>query len=300
MNNLDLWPLVWDALDALTAHYGPAIDDAAAELGIPRGEWYGWLMAARIFEPEPISAARLHVRAAYTAPAKLEAALAKGAALGLLESQRPGEYSLTDAGRAGVQCLIDTARAAMSKLQPLPQAELLRLAGLLDRLVEACLGAPEPPGKWCLRIERHYDPGPNAPVMHRLDQYLSDLLAYRDDAHLAAWQRRDVNGHAWEAFSLVFRSPALTLDEVSEKLARRGYSEGDYALALRQLVDLGWIEEDKGGYWTTPEGDAVREEVETLTNRYFFAPWDCLDEAEAGDLRDLLIRLTAALLPQPA
>jgi DNA-binding MarR family transcriptional regulator len=183
----------------------------------------------------------------------------------------------------------------MSELRPLPEADLLRLAGLLDRVVEASLAAPEPPGKWCLTIERHYDPGTDAPVMHRLDQYLSDLLAYRDDAHLAAWQRHAISGQAWEAFSVIWRSPAMTLDELSEKLARRGYTEEDYEQALRQLEALGWIEEDKGGYWTTPEGDAVRDEVEALTGRYFYTPWVCLDESETAALRELLIRLREAL-----
>jgi hypothetical protein len=297
MKDLDLWPHVWDTLDALTAHYGPAIDNAAAELGIPHGEWYGWLMAARIFEPEPISAARLNVRSAYTAPSKLAAALEKGAALGLLEERGPGEYGLTQAGRAGVQRLIDTAREVMSGLRPLPEDDLLRLAGLLQRIVEASLIAPEPPGKWCLSIERHYDPGASAPVMHRLDQYLSDLLAYRDDSHLAAWQRHDVSGQAWEAFSVIWRSPAMTLDELSEKLARRGYTEADYELAVGQIEALGWIEADKGGYWTTEQGDAVRDEVEALTDRYFYAPWDCLDESEIAALRELLVRLRDALMP---
>ena len=188
----------------------------------------------------------------------------------------------------------------MSKLQPLPEADLLRLADLLNRLVEASLAAPEPPGRWCLRIERHYDPGTDAPVMHRLDQYLSDLLAYRDDSHLAAWQRHEVSGQAWEAFSLIHRTPALTLDELSEKLARRGYGEDDYALALQQLVKRGWIEEDRGGYWSIPEGDALQEEVEVLTNRYFYAPWGCLDEGEITALRELLAQFREALLPVAA
>jgi hypothetical protein len=296
MKELDLWPRIWDALDALTAHYGPAIDDAASDLGIPHGEWYGWLMAAHVFEPEPISASRLHVRSAYTAPRKLEAALEKGATLGLLKPCAPGEYQLTPTGRAGVQRLIDTARGVMGQLQPLPDEDLLRLAGLLQRLVEASLAAPEPPGKWCLRIERHYDPGVAAPVMHRLDQHLSDLLAYRDDSHLAAWQRHDISGQAWEAFSLVWRSPALSVTEVSEKLARRGYTEADYASALEQLAERGWIEEDTNGYWTTAAGDAIREEVEALTNQYFYRPWGRLDAGEILELTSLVDQFTKALL----
>jgi hypothetical protein len=296
MKDLDLWPLVWGALDALTAHYGPAIDNAAAELGIPVGEWYGWLMAARIFEPEPVSAPRLRVRSAYTAPAKLESALAKGAQLGLLETVKDGEYHLTDAGRSGVQHLIKTAYGAMSSLQPLPQSELLRLAGLLQRIVLASLAAPEPPGKWCLRIARHYDPGDDAAVMERLDQYLSDLVAYRDDAHLAAWQPYGVSGQAWETLTLLWLGSVKTLDELCEKLAaRRGFAREDYAAAVQELMARGWITEDADGYSVTDSGRVLRQEGETRTNGYFYGPWGRLSEAEVSELRDLLIRFRTAL-----
>lgn len=46
MTTGDLWHPAWEALQALGAHYGPAIDHAAEGIGIPLGEWYGWLMAA--------------------------------------------------------------------------------------------------------------------------------------------------------------------------------------------------------------------------------------------------------------
>ena len=300
MKELDLFPLIWETLDALTAHYGPVIDHAAEDLGIPISEWYGWLMAARIFEPDPVSAERLHVRSAYTAPRTLEASLDKGRQHGLLELTGPGEYHLTEAGRAGVEHLIQTAWSAMSALQPLPQADLLRLAALLAQVDDACLAAPEPPGKWCLRIERHYDPGPDAPVMPRLDQHLSDLLAYRDDAHLAAWQQHGVSGQAWEAFTLLWRGTARTLDGLCEKLARRGFTRAEYAAALDELAGQGWVVASGDGFAVTEQGAAIREAVEALTDRYFFAPWGGLSEAEVDELSDRLVRLREALLPVAA
>jgi hypothetical protein len=84
----------------------------------------------------------------------------------------------------------------------LPESDLKRLASLLGRLVEANLTTPESPGKWCLRIARNFDPGVEAPVMARLDQYLSDLSAYRDDAHLASWRSYGVSGRR-RAFTLL-------------------------------------------------------------------------------------------------
>lgn len=296
MNHLDLWPLAWGALDALTAHYGPAINHAAEELGIPTGEWYGWLMAAAIFEPDPVSAHSLHIRSAYTAPARLEAALTKGVSLGLLEPAGGGEHRLTAAGRAGVRHLIESAYAVMAKLRPLPQDDLARLAGLLQRGVAACLAMPEPPTKWSLRIERHLDPGVDAPVMERLDQYLSDLAAYRDDCHLTAWRLYDVSGQAWEAFTLLWRGEARTLDDLAGRLAqRRGFTREEYAAALDDLCGRGWVVAEGAGYVVTERGTSLRQEAEATTDRYFYAPWACLSEDETAELRGLLARFREGL-----
>jgi len=295
MMNTDLWPRAWAALQALTAHYGPAIDHAAEGAGIPFGEWYGWLMAARIFEPDPISAPRLQRRSAYTSLTRLEEQLARGLRLGLLERVAAGEYRLIQPGHAAVQRLIDTAYAAMTPLRPLPEADLARLADMLHRLVEACLAAPEPPDKWGLRTARHYDPGADAPVMVRLDQYLSDLNAYRDDAHLAAWQPYRVSGQAWEAFTFLWRGAATTLDELHARLLHRGYAREAYAAALDELVERDWIAQDGETWQLTASGRAVREQAEEATDRYFYAAWACLSETETAELRDLLIRFREGL-----
>jgi len=293
--NTDLWPLAWEALQALTAHYGPAIDHAAEGVGIPFHEWYGWLMAARIFEPDPVSAARLQRRSTYTSLSKLEDHLAKGVHLGLLAPVAPGEYRLTQAGHAAVRHLIDTAYAAMTPLHPLPEADLARLADLLHRLVQASLAAPEPPDKWGLHIARHYDPGVDAPAMVRMDQYLSDLNAYRDDAHLAAWQPYGVSGQAWEAFTLLWRGAATTPDELHARLLHRGYPREAYAAALDGLVGRGWVGQDGESWQLTAAGRAVREQVEEATDRYFYAAWACLRETETAELRDLLVRFREGL-----
>ncbi len=273
-NLTDLWPLAWETLQALTAHYGPAIDRAAEQVGIPYGEWYGWLMAARIFEPDPVSAARLGVRAAYTSPALQEARLEQGVRLGLLTPIGKGEYHLTNAGHAAVQRLIEAAYTAMAPLQPLPPADLAALLALLRRRVEASLAAPEPPGKWCLRIARHYDPNGRAGPLPQLDQYLSDLAAYRDDAHLASRRPSGVTGQAWETLTHLWMGDLTTLEDLCARhCARRGYSCESYAAALDGLIARGWVIGQYGVYRLTDAGRTVRDEAEATTERYFFAPW---------------------------
>jgi len=51
------------------------------------------------------------------------------------------------------------------------------------------------------------------------------------------------------------------------------------------------VKETPKGYQVTKKGLALRQQVEEATNRYFFAPWACLNDAERIQLHDLLIRL---------
>ena len=153
--------------------------------------------------------------------------------------------------------------------------------------VEASHAAPEPPGKWSFRLSRRIDPGQATPVLVWIDQYLSDLNAYRDDAHLAAWRPYNISGATWEAFTRLWRG-ARTLDDVCEQLAFRGHARTAYAAALIELVVRGWLEADSDGYRVTAAGLAVRQEAEAATDRYFYAPWRCLSDSETDELRALL------------
>lgn len=295
MSTVALWSTALEALQALGTHYGPAMDQAAAELGL--SEWYGWLLPALVFEPEPISATRLRVRSPYTSARLYNERLAKAARQGFLTqvAEAENEYHLTELGRQAAERVIEAAYAKMAALQPISSAELERLVSLLHRLVMSCLTAPEPPGKWCIIHSRRTDPGDNASVVVRIDQYLSDLSAYRDDAHLAAWQPYSIDGHAWEAFTYLWRAEATTLDELQQKLERRGYSQDEYRQALEDLLQRGWVREEAGEYRVTVLGQEVRQAAEDATDQYFYAPWSCLRQGEMEELRTLLLRLPDGL-----
>ena len=294
MSTPELWLLAQDAWDRLAEVYGPAMAHAAVnEAGLAEGTYFGWMLAAPGFEPEPISAGRLAGRAPYTALSLNEARLADGARQGLLRSLGQGDYVLTDRGRTAAGRIFEAAYHAMAPLQPLPAAALDHLADLLRRLVEACEAAPEPPSKHCLRLSRRIVPVGTAPTLAWVDQYLSDLNAFRDDAHMAAWQAYRIDGAAWEAFTYLWRGDARTLDELCARLAMRGHSPRDYADALADLAARGWIVNSADGCPLTDEGRAVRETAEQATDARFFAPWACLEVSERatlgtllGDLRD--------------
>lgn len=295
MSVVGLWPIAWEALQALGKHYGPEMARVATELNLP--EWYGWLLPALMFDPEPISAARLRVRSPYASARWFDERLVNAAKQGFL-TPVPGtenEYRLTAAGRQAAERVVGAAYARMAALQPLPPAEMERLAGLLFRLVTSCLAAPEPPGKWCIRHSRRTDPGSGASVVARVDQYLSDLASYRDDAHLAAWQPYDIEGHAWETLTYLWRGEATTFDGLYQKLQRRGYSQDEYRQAIEDLIRRGWVGESADEYQVTALGKEVRETAEETTDRYFYAPWSCLSQEETEELRALLVHFRDSL-----
>jgi DNA-binding MarR family transcriptional regulator len=126
---------------------------------------------------------------------------------------------------------------------------------------------------------------------------LLDLLYFRDDAHIAAWQPYDISGHTWEAFTYVWRGDATLAAELAEQLPYRNYDEQAYASALQDLASRGWIVAEDGRYAVTDEGQALRQEAEEATDRYFDAPWAALEQAEMEQLKDLLGRLAQALKP---
>jgi predicted transcriptional regulator len=296
MKPINLWPTADETLRALGAQYGPEMDKAAKQAGLESTE-YGVLLAAHTFEPKPVASSNLRVRGPYTAAGRYEERLRKAARLGYLKAAHEGEYRLTDLGRRTVRRIIDAAYKAMSRLEPLPAADLDRLAALLYRLVDASLQAPEPPGKWCIHLSRRLDPGEQAHAVVRIEQYLSDLNAYRDDSHLAAWRPHELDAKAWEAFTYLWRGDAKTLDDLVQKLDRRGHAREDYEEALNDLVQRGLAKEDAGSgtYRISKQGQALRQKAEDTTNTYFYEPWKVLEDGDVEDLRGLLEQMSVGL-----
>jgi DNA-binding MarR family transcriptional regulator len=126
---------------------------------------------------------------------------------------------------------------------------------------------------------------------------LIDLLAYRDDAHVAAWQPYEVSGQAWEAFTFVWRGDAGTAAELAEKLPFRNYDQDAYAAALQDLATRGWLAKEDDRYVVTEKGKKLRQEAEDATDRYFDTAWAGLNEAEMKEARDLLEKLAEAVKP---
>jgi DNA-binding PadR family transcriptional regulator len=290
----ELWSLAEETMRAFGPFYRAAMQNAIQDSGATLDNWFG-LSLARASDPAPFTVGRFHALFPYTAQERFAQTLDALAQLELLERVGEDAYRLTDLGRRAVEDVYEAAQQGLEAIEPLPADEMERLNGLLHRLVEATLDAPEPAEKGAIACSRWTDPGESASGSVLTDQYLTDLLRFRDDAHLAAWKPYDVSGHAWEALTFIWRGEAGTAEELAEKLPYRGHSAEAYAEALGDLVDRGWVEKAADGYRVTEKGDALRREAEDATDRYFFAPWACLDVNEKNQLHDLLTRLKKAL-----
>jgi hypothetical protein len=291
MEKPKLWPIALETLMALGSHYVPAMEKAADDAGAERGVW-GLLISALTFEPETISNTKLQRRNPYQNYTRL---LADASGQGFFDIQEKGIYRLTDLGRSVGNEIILAAYARMQTFEPMRVEQMHFLSILLRQLVMASHTSPEPPGKWCLTHARRLDPGQNAPLIIQVDQYLSDLAAYRDDAHLAAWQPLDFDGPTWEAFTLLWQGEGDNLDTLVEKLSYRRFSRKVYTKALQRLEERDLIISVSGKWKLTPAGKQLRQKVEDKTDDYFYAPWDCLNDEDTQALKTLLGKLTDEL-----
>jgi predicted transcriptional regulator len=264
------------------------------ELGLNRPFAILALFTAQAHENGLVTAATLRQRFPYVHPERMENYLQN-----LVESNHlqpgengvPGAYSLTQKGRETIQAHLDTFWGEVANLQPIPEANIERIAELLTRVVAAIadLTAPAKPSfeamQWLKAPE-------DATALVKIDHALDNLNAFRDDAHLATFQ---ISGHAWEALTDVWQGVADTAEAIAERRLNRGYTSADYTCALSDLVKRGWLTETKGVYALTERGQVVRDEAETLTDRYFYSPWNVLNIDEIQELRDLLPQLEAGL-----
>jgi len=291
----ELWTLMQETFQSLMPFYHLSMRQAIAASGAP-DNWF-YLSLARGSEPEALTMERLQALAPYAAPGATAPRIEQLVEQGLLEPAAPDAYRLTDQGRAAVEGIFDAAHQCLETVQPLPAGRMERLHLLLARLVQATLDAPEPAEKWALALSRWTDPGEQAPAAARLDQYLTDLYRYRDDAHVAAWQPHDIAGHAWEALTFIWRGDAGTAAELAEQLQPyRAYSAEDYEQALADLVSRGWVVEEDGSCKLTDEGKKVREQAEADTDRHHFVGWSALSPAELAELYDLLAQANKGLI----
>lgn len=293
INKKQIWESAEKALRAFSAHYQDRMDVAAKEFGLDPPTWYP-LTAAYTFKPDPISVERLRIRSPYSSPRYFDEPL-MGLLKGNFIGQSPlGGYSLTHLGEEAVQSISNAAYEGMAAIPLLSVDDMRNLAHSLGRLSQACIIHGGPISRWSIIYIRRLDGSPPDTHAAKIDQYLSDIYAFRDDAHLAAWQQHDVGGHAWDVLTVVWREGFSTLEQVTNRLARRRWTRSETEAAVAELRGLGWLAQE-GELAVTETGARVREEAEELTDQYFYSPWEQLSDSDMQTLADLLPTLNDRL-----
>ena len=254
-----------------------------------RAESPAWYMVqAAEFDPEPLTVANLRVRDIYASESIAQALLELLAAEKWLD-RRGDAYYLTEEGRKVTAQLLTRGSSLLAQVTIPENVDLERLERFLRRVIDASLECEEPPGNWCLRHSRRRAPSDDESAPIRLLQYFSDFNAFRDDAHMAAWQPKGITGQQWESFSFVVNGQADSAESLYEQLAYRGYSTENFAAALSQLASRGWLSRSNEPFTVTKKGRAIHAEVEDLTDQYFYRPWEtALTKAELEETVELL------------
>ena len=292
------WPPIETTVFEFWGLARPAMNELAAERGIP-------LVLHNYAELglDTLSVAEALRRDPYSRPEGFAEELARLAAAGWLEAIDGGDdpmtarYVVLPHAREAVRAIDAAGDALVGDLVAVPDAELGRILELLGAIHAANLAAPEPPARW--GSERRFrTAGEDTPLPGRIRDAALDLLAYRDDVHLAAWSAHAdpaTEGGLWNAFSHVWSCAASTAETIALATAFRGYDTAFYEQALTDLEARGWLVADGGAYRTTAAGQALRDEVERQTDEWFFAPWAVLGADGAAELRERVEALLRSL-----
>lgn len=284
--------LIENALGALPRPQG--VVQLLADAALQRPEW-STLVRAYLCEP-PFTQDMLADRLPYASRTLLQTRVDALGSKSLLQEVAPQEFILTDNAVDLLHRWVEREREHLAGLTPLPRQDLERLAALLSRVVQAAVAAPPPPDKAHLLGSRRLAPPPDAAPMVQIDQYLTDLVWFRDDAHVAAWRKASFNSTSIEVLTLLWRGEAQDVDGLSAHLSeRRGYSREDYASCVHTLAECGLLDASQATLTVTAAGRALREDIEATTDRYYMFPWTTLLPVEMKQLRDLLQRFTSNL-----
>jgi hypothetical protein len=286
MDDQSLWKLMREFWIKIEASFDPAIKAVVKKSELNIREWM-LLIAALTFEPEDTTPSHLIVRGPYTSSDQFLTRLEHSSEKGYLVNVSNGSFRLSAEGKDAVLEFIKVAREAMAAVDLLSPSDAQTLAELLERLVKNCINTPPPPNTWSIALSYKLMPAIE-PAIPFIEQALSCLSAYRDDAHLASWRSSGLSAIALECITLVWRGQVSTFDEITKKLSFRGHPDKVYVDALTELRARSYLSGFRNVLRLTEEGKLFRDGVEAVTDQYFFAPWTCLTEDEKVHLAQIL------------
>lgn len=282
------WPLIssnarefWDITE-------PSIEDAAIREGIPVELYLYSELGLNYFSVEDFQK-----RDPFSNTEQFERLFARFDVKGWIAPMPDGRYQVTDRAREGVRRIIQEGDRQLEGFESVCSFDLGRLAGLLEQIVAANRKASEPPHQWAV-LERFRVADEASPLIVRVREHHMDLFAYRDDSHLSAARPHfGQAGIVWSTLGAIWSGEAVTAEKMAETMAFRGYEVEEYEVALKAAVEIGWVEpaEVPGEFRLTQAGRELREQVENLTDEYFYRPWAVLNRQELDEFYELLTKL---------
>jgi hypothetical protein len=277
----------------------PGVAALLAETGIPRPVLFLLFTIAQ-FPPEGATAEELRPGAPYATREPHLPLLEDGVARGLIARDEQGRYRLTESGatlvahseRGGVEWL--------ARQEPLPADELRRLADefgtIADGLHRDAWGPDAHVHRWSRMAA--LAPDASAAPLVRFERAIMDLWMARDDAHMSAWRAARFHAPQLDVLTRLWRGDAEDLPSLQAIMAETQAPETVEA-SVDELTEQGYLEIRLGTLQPTRAGYNVREEIESVTDEFYFHQWPDLDGPTIAWLHDALTRLIAALPDAP-
>jgi predicted transcriptional regulator len=300
-NKRELWDFLYQTVGTAFGVI-PRINAVAQDSDITTGQEWGCLNWAASLAPTPLNPERLPT--GYNAPGRFVEAAKRLVDLGYLEAANEKSYRPTQRGMDIIDHIEAVQVKAFNEHEPLAEAELDRFLTLMDKVLKGIKSLAQPPRprfeiRSTIQIVRDL-----TPLWMLMDKVIL-IENFRQDSHAASWKSHDINPHAWEILTLLWREEATGIDDLPELVANnRGFTREETETAFKDLVERGWIgpAAESGKYQVTVSGKTIRQEAEDLTDKYFFAAWDGLGESELQEIRTLTTKVQAyfAERQQPA
>lgn len=282
------WSLIFAVIQEFWRITESHIEDAAIRNEIPIELYlYGELGL------DYFSVADFQKRDPFTNPERFERSFARFDVKGWIAPIPDERYQVTDEARQGVRQIVQAGDEQLNDFQSIPLADLEKLVRLLAKIKKENELAPEPPQKWAV-FKRFGVANESSLLIVQIRETLMDMFAYRDDSYISAARPHfGQAGIVWSVLESVCNGEAVTAEQMSEVMSFRGYDVEDYDVAIQAAIEIGWVEaaEIPGTFRPTQKGRDLREQVEQLTDEYFFRPWSVLKDEELAELSDLLTRL---------
>jgi hypothetical protein len=287
------WTLIYAVIREFWQITEPRIEDAALNLDVPIELYYYSELGLDNFSVEDFQK-----RDPFTNPEQFERLFARLEVKDWIEPVPDGRYQVTQKARNATRQIIQAGDKHLAAFKPRDGLDLGRLIKLLKQITMANGVEREPPAKWAIARRFRVADKESAPVA-QVREYLMDIYAYRDDSHLAA-ARPHFNdaGIVWLVLGVLVGSKDITAQQIAEKMQFRGYEAFDFQIALDAAVEVGWAEltDVPGNYRATLKGREMREQVEQLTDEYFYRPWSVMVADELDELYTQLTKLHDQLI----